>query len=77
MKAFRLTGWIAFGLAILLLLFGTLQAFFGKALVDFLAGASDFILIVIASFVVTFTILVCLFNCLGEMEQKDIEKGKF
>jgi hypothetical protein len=76
MKAFKLVGWIAFSLGILLLIFGILQAVFGKALVNFLAGASDFLLIVIASFIVTSTILVCLFNCLGEKEQYNIEKGK-
>jgi uncharacterized integral membrane protein len=76
MKAFKLTGWIALVLGILLLILGTIQAVFGKALVNFLSGASDFLLIVIASFIVTSTILVCLFNCIGEKEQYDIEKGK-
>jgi heme A synthase len=76
MRAFKLTGWIALGLGILLLILGIVQAVFGQVLVNFLSGASDFLIIVLASFIVTSTILVCLFNCIGEKEQYDIEKGK-
>jgi len=77
MKAFKLTGWIALGLGILLLILGIIQAIFGQAFISFLSGASDFLIIVIASFIATSTILVCLFNCLGEKEQANIEKGEF
>ncbi len=77
MKAFKLIGWIALVLGILLLILGITQAMFSTALVNFLNSASDLLLIVIASFIVTSTILVCLFNCLGEKEQANLEKGEF
>ena len=76
MKAFKLIGWIALGLGVLLLILGEFLAIYGKAFVNFLAGATDFFLIVMVSFIVTSTILVCLLNCIGEKEQSHIEKGK-
>ncbi len=76
MKAFKLIGWIALGLGVLLLLLGEFMAVYGKALVNFLSGATDFFLIVMVSFIVTSTILVCLLNIIGEKEQARIEKGK-
>jgi ATP/ADP translocase len=76
MKAFRLIGWIALGLGVLLLILGEFMAVYGKALGNFLSSATDFFLIVMVSFIVTSTILVCLLNCIGEKEQTHIEKGK-
>jgi len=77
MKAFRLIGWIAFGLGIILLVIGEFLAVYGKPLVNFLSGATDFFLIIMVSFIVTSTVLVCLLNIIGEKEQTHIEKGKF
>jgi len=76
MKAFKLIGWIALGLGVLLLILGEFMAVYGKALVNFLSGATDFFLIVMVSFIVTSTILVCLLNIIGEKKQANIEKGK-
>ncbi len=76
MKAFKLIGWIALGLGVLLLIIGEFLAVYGKVPVKFLSGATDFFLIVLVSFIVTSTILVCLLNCIGEKKQANIEKGK-
>jgi len=76
MKAFKLIGWIALGLGVLLLILGEFLAVYGKALVNFLSGATDFFIIVLVSFIVTSTILVCLLNIIGEKKQANIEKGK-
>ena len=76
MKAFKLIGWIALGLGVLLLILGEFLAVYGNALANFLSSATDFFLIVMVSFIVTSTILVCLLNSLGEKEQTNIEKGK-
>jgi len=76
MKAFKLIGWIALGLGVLLLILGEFLAVYGKVLVNFLSGATDFFLIVMVSFIVTSTILVCLLNIIGEKKQTNIEKGK-
>jgi len=76
MKAFKLIGWIALGLGVLLLILGEFLAVYGKVLVNFLSGATDFFLIVMVSFIVTSTILVCLLNIIGEKKQANIEKGK-
>lgn len=77
MKAFRLIGWIAFGLGIILLVIGEFLAVYGKSLASFLSGATDFFLIIMVSFIVASTVLVCLLNIIGEKEQTHIEKGKF
>jgi ATP/ADP translocase len=77
MKAFKLIGWIALGLGILLLILGEFLAVYGKTLVNFLSRATDLFLIVMVSFIVTSTILVCLLNSLGEKEQSHMEKEKF
>ena len=77
MKAFKLIGWIALGLGILLLILGEFLAVYGKTFVNFLSRATDLFLIVMVSFIVTSTILVCLLNSLGEKEQSHMEKGKF
>ena len=76
MKTFKLIGWIALGLGVLLLILGEFLAIYGKTLVNFLSGATDFFLIVMVSFIVTSTILVCLLNIIGEKKQANIEKGK-
>jgi len=76
MKAFKLIGWIALGLGVLLLIIGEFLAVYGKVPANFLSGATDFFLIVLVSFIVTSTILVCLLNCIGEKKQGNIEKGK-
>jgi hypothetical protein len=76
MKAFKLIGWIALGLGILLLILGEFLAVYGKTLVNFLSRATDLFLIVMVSFIVTSTILVCLLNSLGEKEQSNLEKRK-
>lgn len=76
MKAFKLIGWIALGLGVLLLIIGEFLAVYGKVLVNILSGATDFFLIVMVSFIVTSAILVCLLNYIGEKEQTHIEKGK-
>jgi ATP/ADP translocase len=76
MKAFKLIGWIALGLGVLLLILGEFLAVYGKNLANFLSSATDFFLIIMVSFIVTSTILVCLLNCLGEKEQNHIEEKK-
>jgi len=76
MKAFKLIGWIALGLGVLLLILGEFLAVYGKVLVNFLSSATDFFIIVMVSFIVTSTILVCLLNIIGEKKQANIEKGK-
>ena len=76
MKAFKLIGWIALGLGVLLLILGEFLAVYGKNLSNFLSSATDFFLIIMVSFIVTSTILVCLLNCLGEKEQNHIEEKK-
>lgn len=76
MKAFKLIGWIALGLGMILLILGEFLAVYGKVLVNFLSGATNFFLIVMVSFIVTSTILVCLLNIIGEKKQANAEKGK-
>ena len=76
MKAFKLIGWIALGLGVLLLILGEFLAVYGKPVDNFLSGATDFFLLIMVSFIVVSAILVCLLNCLGEREQNNLEKGR-
>ena len=76
MKAFKLIGWIALGLGVLLLILGEFLAVYGKPVINFLAGATDFFLLIMVSFIVVSAILVCLLNCLGEKEHNNLEERR-
>jgi hypothetical protein len=49
---------------------------YGKPVINFLSGATDFFLLIMVSFIVVSAILVCLLNCLGEKEHNNLEERR-